>query len=100
MTSTSAETRAALSRLESTWRGSAKRAAEQVTRCGRLELPLVGSVPMPPADQLAFLGGVATLVALGVVEWPVAVLLGAGHVLATQRDNRLLSAFGDALEHG
>jgi hypothetical protein len=81
------------------WRlGSAKKAAERVTRCGRLELPGVGSIPLPPSDQVAYLAGVGTLVLFGVVEWPVGVLLGAGHLLAADRDNRLISAFGEALD--
>jgi hypothetical protein len=80
-------------------RGAAKRAAEQVTgRGGRVELPVVGTVTLPPSDQLAFLGGVAALVALGLVDWPVGVLLGVGHLIAADRSNRTLAAFGEALE--
>lgn len=79
--------------------GAAKRAAALATeRVNRLELPLVGSLPLPPPDQLAFLGGITTLVLIGVVDWPIGVLLGAGHLLSADRNNRLISEFGAALE--
>jgi hypothetical protein len=75
------------------------RAAERVTgRGSRVELPVVGAVSLPPSDQLAFLGGVAALVAFGVVDWPVGVLLGVGHLLAADRSNRMFAEFGAALE--
>ena len=64
----------------------------------RLELPCVGAVTLPSTDQLAFLGGVATLAAVGIIEWPVAALLGVGHLLAASRGNRVLRDFGEALE--
>jgi hypothetical protein len=80
-------------------RGAAKRAAALATeRVNQFELPLVGSLPLPPPDQLAFLGGITTLVLIGVLDWPIGVLLGAGHLLAADRNNRLISAFGAALE--
>jgi hypothetical protein len=80
-------------------RGAARRAAERVTgRGSRVELPVVGTVTLPPSDQLAFVGGVAALVALGLVDWPVGVLLGVGHLLAAGRSNRMLAEFGEALE--
>jgi len=62
-----------------------------------LELPVVGVVHLPPADELVFIGGVAGLAIAGLLEWPVALLLGVGHALATNRHNKLLRSFGDAL---
>lgn len=64
----------------------------------RLDLPCLGHITLPPTDQLAFLGGVAALAVFGVVDWPVAGLLGLGHLLATNRSNRVLHDFGEALE--
>jgi hypothetical protein len=55
-------------------------------------------VALPPADQLAYLGGISTLVAVGILEWPIAALLGAGHLLAATRNSKILADFGEALE--
>lgn len=62
-------------------------------------LPLVGRVPLPSADELAFLAGIGALAVLGAVDWPVALVLGAGRVLSHVHRWRSLAAFGDALEH-
>jgi|1186.fasta_scaffold681444_2 hypothetical protein len=58
----------------------------------------VGTVRLPALDSLAWLGGLAVLGAIGVLEWPVAAAIGVGHVLAQQRHLRLLGDFGKALE--
>ena len=46
-----------------------------------LRLPIVGRVGLPPPDQLAFFGVVGGLAALGVIDWPVALAIGAGQAL-------------------
>ena len=43
-----------------------------------LKLPLIGSVPVPPPDQLAFLGALGALVAFELIDWPVALVMGVG----------------------
>jgi hypothetical protein len=63
-----------------------------------VELPFIGVVHLPAKEGLAFIGGVAGLAAAGILEWPVAILLGLGHTLATNRHNRLMQEFGEALE--
>jgi hypothetical protein len=63
-----------------------------------VELPGVGRIELPPPDQLAFIGGIATLVVLQIIEWPVAAVLAVGHVLAHNRHNALLRDFGEALD--
>ena len=50
-----------------------------------LQLPVVGRVPIPRPDQLAFYGALAALVAVELVDWPVAVAIGAGHALVSGR---------------
>ncbi|MDX6294937.1 MAG: hypothetical protein QOH50_4012 [Kribbellaceae bacterium] len=64
----------------------------------RLNLPCVGTVRLPPPQQLAWYGGIAAVVALGFLDWPVAAVLVAGHLLAQDHRNRLLEDFGEALE--
>jgi hypothetical protein len=63
-----------------------------------VKLPLIGTLTLPGTDQLAYLGGIGALVVLGVVDWPVGALLGIGHLLASERNHRMLADFGEALE--
>jgi xanthosine utilization system XapX-like protein len=63
-----------------------------------MDLPIIGTLRLPAPDEVAFVGGVAVLVMIGVVEWPIGVALGVGHALATNRRNRVLRSFGEALE--
>jgi hypothetical protein len=64
----------------------------------RTRLPLVGDVELPGPEELVFIGGVTALALIGIVEWPVAVLLSVGHTLATRRHNKIIREFGEALE--
>ena len=64
----------------------------------RLDVPLVGTVTLPPPEQLAFYAGVGTLAVLEIIEWPVALVLAAGHALAHNRHNQIINEFGEALE--
>jgi hypothetical protein len=75
-------------------------AAEQAIRrdAVRIHLPVLGEFQLPAADELVFLGGLAALTVVGLVEWPVALLLGAGHELATNKHHSMLRDFGEALE--
>jgi hypothetical protein len=41
----------------------------------------------PSKGSLAFYGGLGTMAALEVIEWPVAVLLAAGHAISTNTSN-------------
>lgn len=59
----------------------------------------LGTVRLPALESLAWMGGVVALAAFDVLEWPVAVAIGAGHLLAHQQHLRLLHDFGEALEN-
>lgn len=61
-------------------------------------MPVVGEVTLPPASHLGWYAGVGVLVALEILEWPVAVVLAAGQALADNQHNRVLEDFGEALE--
>jgi hypothetical protein len=61
-------------------------------------LPLVGRVTIPRPEQLAYFGGLAALAALEIIEWPVALIIASGHVLADQHHNRLAEELGEAIE--
>jgi len=61
-------------------------------------LPVVGDVHLPPAHHLVWYGGVAALVALECLEWPIALVLATGKALADNRHSAVLREFGEALE--
>ena len=61
-------------------------------------LPVVGDVRLPSADELGFLAGIGTLALVGALDWPVALVLGAGRLLTHVHRSRSLAAFGEALE--
>lgn len=66
-----------------------------------LELRLGGAhahLDLPPVDKLAFYAGLAGAAAFGVIEWPIAVIAGIGHLLSDDRRNRTLRALGEALD--
>ena len=76
--------------------GAVLRAIEKNTM--EVALPALGKVRLPPPQTLAWLAGLTALAVLEVVEWPVAVAIGAGHLLASQNHLQLLRDFGEALE--
>ncbi len=49
-----------------------------------LRLPVVGTVQVPPPDQMAFYGALGLLAALNVIDWPVALAVGAGQVVVAR----------------
>ncbi len=51
----------------------------------------------PPVEHLIFYAGLAVLVATGVVEWPIALAVGIGHVLVDLTGRPGLQAAGEAL---
>ena len=69
---------------------SHREVTRRVRDAGRfaLQLPVVGRVPIPRPDQLAFYGALAGLVAIELVDWPVAVAIGVGHALVSGRPER------------
>jgi hypothetical protein len=63
-----------------------------------VNLPIVGRVEIPRPDQLAYYGGLAALAAFELIDWPVAVVIAAGHILASNHHNKVLEELGDAME--
>lgn len=58
----------------------------------------MGTLSLPPLNELAFLAGVSVLAVTGLMSWPVALTIGTGHLLAHNRHIQLLRDFGEALE--
>jgi hypothetical protein len=77
-------------------RHAAHRATHQGSLC--LTLPGLGRINLGTPEQLAYFAGITALAACELIEWPIAVVIAAGHVLAEQRRNKTLHAFGEALE--
>ncbi|RVW02712.1 hypothetical protein [Rhodococcus xishaensis] len=63
-----------------------------------IRLPIVGDVGVPHPDQLAYFAALGLLAAFEVIDWPVAVAIAAGHVLAEDHRHRTLREVGEALE--
>lgn len=63
-----------------------------------LNLPVLGKVTVPRPEQLAYYGGLALLATLEIIDWPVAVAVAAGHMMASNHHNHLLEELGEALE--
>jgi len=64
----------------------------------KLKMPLLGSIRLPEPQRLAYYTTIGALGVLGVLEWPVALVLAGGHALASDQHNRAVQQFGEALE--
>jgi hypothetical protein len=73
--------------------------AEAVRSYAReVELPVVGKVAVPPPDKVAYYAGIGALALFQVIEWPMALVITAGHLLADQHLSKLAKGVGTALE--
>jgi hypothetical protein len=64
----------------------------------RVHVPVVGDVAVPPPDKMTYYVGLGALAALGVLDWPVAGAIVAGHLLADQHRFSRLRGLGEAAE--
>jgi hypothetical protein len=84
-----------------TRRATSQREAVRQIREGEtfaVNLPIVGQVIVPRPEQLAYYGGLAALAAFELIDWPVALVIATGHILASNHHNRLLEELGEAME--
>lgn len=63
-----------------------------------VDVPLLGPVGWPPTGTLAFAVVLGGLAVADVIAWPVAVVVGVGHVLARNHDHRVVAEVGEGLE--
>ena len=73
--------------LVSAQRDASRRVAE--ARRFAIRLPLVGTVHVPPPDQLAFYGVLGGLAVLELIDWPVALAMGLGSALVARHFSEL-----------
>jgi hypothetical protein len=79
---------------------TARRAVEQVLEQETMSVDLpepIGTVRLPSPQRLAYYGGIAALGVFGIVDWPVVLVIGIGHLLAEDRHHKLVADFGKAL---
>ena len=63
-----------------------------------VNVPVVGQLEIPRPEQLAYYGGLAALAAFELIDWPVALVIAAGHLLASNHHNKILEELGEAIE--
>jgi hypothetical protein len=75
-------------------------AVERVRNAGGfvVDLPLLGRVRIPRPEQLAYYGALTALAAVEIIDWPIALVIGAGHALASNHHDRVVEELGEALE--
>ncbi len=81
--------------------GTSQREAVEHIRQGEtffVNVPVFGRLEIPRPDQLAYYGGLAALAAFELIDWPVAIVIAAGHVMANNHHNRLLEELGEVME--
>jgi len=84
-----------------TRKAMSQREAVQEIRDGEtfaINLPMFGKMEIPRPEQLAYYGGLAALAAFELIDWPVALVIAAGHLLASNHHNKLLEELGEAIE--
>lgn len=99
MTSSSRRPSASAGRGRKPAAGVARAAARRAVaaHAGTLSVPGIGKVELPSKGSLAYYSALAGLTALGLIEWPVAVVVGVGHLLAQQQGHAVLEEFGEGL---
>ena len=63
-----------------------------------VDLPILGHVELPRPEELAYYVGLAVLAAAEIIDWPVALVLVAGHALNYTHHSRVANELGDALD--
>lgn len=63
----------------------------------RIRFEGLGTIVLPPANTLAFLGSAALLAAIGLIEWPLAVIAVIARLLTLTRRSAGLRGVGEAL---
>jgi hypothetical protein len=63
-----------------------------------VNMPVVGRIRIPRPEQLAYYGALGALAAFEIIDWPIALAIAAGHVLASNHHNKVAEELGEALE--
>jgi len=63
-----------------------------------VRLPILGRVTLPHPDTLIYYVGIGVLVAVELIEWPIALIIGAGHMMANRQHRDFIRGLGEALQ--
>ncbi len=64
-----------------------------------MDLPWVNvSVPVPPPARAAYYTGLVVMAAVELIDWPVAVVIAAGHAVAAHTRNRAVQGVARSAE--
>jgi hypothetical protein len=63
-----------------------------------VDVPVLGTVAVPPLDRLTYFAGLGVLAAFGLIDWPVALVIAGGQLLADQHWSRVTRGIGEAME--
>jgi hypothetical protein len=63
-----------------------------------VNVPVVGRVKIPPPEHLAYYGALGLMAAVELIDWPIALVVAAGHLMAEQHHNRFAEEVGEALQ--
>ena len=78
------------------------RAAKELLREERtgphLDLPFSVHVTLPPVEHLIYYGAIGLLLAVDMIDWPIAVVVAVGKALADNRHYSTLKNVGEALQ--
>src|SRR5262245_12157882 len=82
--------------------GSTTRQTQPVTKVTtnlrHVRVPVLGEIALPPPERVAYYAGMGVLVAVGLIEWPLAIVVAGGHVLADQSMFARIRGLGEAAE--
>ncbi len=72
---------------------------DETTQQGTVTLPFLGMrLPLPAAERAAYYGAIAGLVALELIDWPVALVVVVGHEILKRSRSPVVREVGEAAE--
>jgi hypothetical protein len=72
---------------------------QELEKRRQLRVPIVdATLTLPPPDKATFYVGLGALAAVELIEWPVAMVVGVGHYLATRSRSTAGKELGQAAE--
>lgn len=66
----------------------------------RLRVPLLDATIEMPREMVPFYVGLAATAAIDLVDWPLAILVGLGHYIATNSHNHLVKEIAEGVDAG
>lgn len=73
-----------------------ERAHRGRTEVWTVHVPVLGTFELS-GPELIYVGGVVGLAALGLLDWPIGLVIAGGHLLAADRSSRAARDLGEAM---